>query len=599
MLLANWLDDRRRISRQRRTVERRFTDEVQQFEDSRAAAAAEERRARWTTAPDLAETVRRALLPSRMLWERRGSDDDFLRLAVGTGAACWSAVVDEGDAGALCGVPVVVGLAGRRLGLAGPRPSVAAAVRGLLVQAAAHHGPADLRIAVVTTPEHAADWEWLKWLPHVGEPSLLAINDGGLEDLCRHLRNDLDLLLLIDHDLAETASGAGASRTLDAAGSAAGRRLSAIAIADETSRLPAWCTTSLAVLPDGANASLQGEGADRWVGPVRLAGLPLHTAERCARALASLSDPASSDGGLPEHVVLDELFGRPVDSPSDIERRWRSHPTTSLRVPIGRTESGPFMFDLVADGPHALIGGTTGSGKSELLRTLIAGMAATVDPEHLQLVLLDFKGGSAFAPFADLPHTAGLVTDLDGTLARRALRALRAELRRREQVLKTVGATDLAAYYSEGHDREEPFPRLVVMVDEFATMAAELPDFVDSLVGIAQRGRSLGVHLVLATQRPHGAVNENVRANTSARLSLRVQDAADSRDVIGVDAAAGISRHRPGRGFCRLGHGEPGLAGLGALPGLRHLCRRHRRREQGAGNGRHPQGAAWGGAGLV
>jgi S-DNA-T family DNA segregation ATPase FtsK/SpoIIIE len=208
------------------------------------------------------------------------------------------------------------------------------------------------------------------------------------------------------------------------------------------------------------------------------------------------------------------------------------------------------------------VAGTTGSGKSELLRSLVAGLASSVSPEHLTFVLIDYKGGSAFEACSRLPHTVGFVTDLDGQLGERALRCLEAELRHRERLLRAAQASDLSDYSSRGLQTSSgeaepaPLPRLVVVIDEFATLAAELPGFLDALVGIAQRGRSLGVHLVLATQRPSGAVSPSIKANTNLRISLRVQDPADSVDVIGVPDAAGISRARPGRALVRLGADE-------------------------------------------
>jgi S-DNA-T family DNA segregation ATPase FtsK/SpoIIIE len=230
-----------------------------------------------------------------------------------------------------------------------------------------------------------------------------------------------------------------------------------------------------------------------------------------------------------------------------------------LSTPLGRTGAGPFVVDLVGDGPHALVAGTTGSGKSELLRALVAGLAARSHPDDVTFLLVDFKGGSAFDVCARLPHTVGVVTDLDEHLAARALRCLEAELRRREQVLRRAGAVDIAAYGGArraGGRVDEPLPRLVVVVDEFAALRAELPTFVDALVDVAQRGRSLGVHLVLATQRPQGAVNDTIRANTNLRIALRVQDQADSLDLVGVAGAASLPRSVPGRAMARLGPGE-------------------------------------------
>ncbi len=221
---------------------------------------------------------------------------------------------------------------------------------------------------------------------------------------------------------------------------------------------------------------------------------------------------------------------------------------------IGMEERGPLGLDLVADGPHALIAGTTGAGKSELLRSLVVGLAAEMPPDDINFVLVDFKGGSAFDACAALPHTVGLVTDLDEHLAGRVLRCLRAELRHREHVLRDAGSSSLDDY--QQLDDRPPLPRLVLVVDEFASVAAELPEFLPSLVDIAQRGRSLGLHLVLATQRPAGVVDNKIKANTNLRIALRVQDDGDSLDVIGTKDAALLPRRIPGRAYARLGAGE-------------------------------------------
>jgi DNA segregation ATPase FtsK/SpoIIIE, S-DNA-T family len=283
---------------------------------------------------------------------------------------------------------------------------------------------------------------------------------------------------------------------------------------------------------------------------------PPRVACSARRHLARFDDPElhQAGAGLPDGVRLLPMLGLARVDAESVRDRWRRTEPASAVAPRGVTERGVFALDLVRDGPHGLVGGTTGSGKSELLRSLVAALAVHADPTQLTFVLMDYKGGAAFDECARLPHTVGMVTDLDEQLGERALRAMEAELRYRERQLRAAGVEYLAEYVRLGAG--EPIPRLVVVIDEFATMATELPDFLSGLVGIAQRGRTLGVHLILATQRPSGAVNDNIRTNTNLRVALRVQDAADSVDVIGIRDAAELSRLRPGRAYVRLGPGE-------------------------------------------
>ena len=207
-------------------------------------------------------------------------------------------------------------------------------------------------------------------------------------------------------------------------------------------------------------------------------------------------------------------------------------------------------LDLVADGPHALIGGTSGAGKSELLQSIVASLAVRHAPTRLTFLFVDYKGGAASAVFSELPHTVGYVTNLDAELSRRALTSLRAELNRRMRLLEGK-AKDLAEM-RELYPADAP-PSLVIVVDEFATLVKEVPEFVDGIVDIAQRGRSLGIHLILATQRPSGAVNDNILANTNLRISLRMLDKSESVAVINSGEAAEIPVPLKGRGWVRLG----------------------------------------------
>ncbi|MFW8745594.1 FtsK/SpoIIIE domain-containing protein, partial [Mesorhizobium japonicum] len=180
--------------------------------------------------------------------------------------------------------------------------------------------------------------------------------------------------------------------------------------------------------------------------------------------------------------------------------------TRDLAAPIGRDADGPVIVDLVADGPHALVGGTTGSGKSELLVSWVLAMAHGRRPDEVAFLLVDFKGGAAFAPLAGLPHVVGILSDLDARLTRRAIESLRAELLRRERLLADAGVRSIDELPSGA------LARLVVVVDEFAAVVSGQPELHDVFADLAARGRSLGLHLVLCTQRPAGVVRDGVLA---------------------------------------------------------------------------------------
>ena len=292
--------------------------------------------------------------------------------------------------------------------------------------------------------------------------------------------------------------------------------------------------------------------------------------EAACELIGITAESALDDSALPDDVVLEDVTGR-VDR-DGIGAHWRLKQSRggpdALPAVLGMRRmhqmnqmsrirgEGAVRADLVSDGPHALVAGTTGSGKSELLIAWLFQLALDLPPSRLALILVDYKGGAAFGPLADLPHTAGVLTDLDPAATARALASLEAEVQRRERLLARAGAKDVTALSStmgpaKGSTRgstssvQAP-PRLVVVVDEFATLASQHPDILDSLVRVAAQGRSLGIHLILATQRPAGAVSPVIRANTTLRVCLRVLDAGDSRDVLGHDGAAALEPH-PGR----------------------------------------------------
>lgn len=508
---------------------------------------------------------------------------------------------------------------GAVVGIVGTRTDRLLAVRSLVAQMATLHGPADLIIAIVTkAPADSAadallhvDWDWMRWLPHtqtsetdhgtlVGDETLAetlvrvaesAAKANELQDTTSSLKSTGQtrrtvaprcMLIVID-DPTATNSKNSALRSL------LSRHIpgvSVITLADRVEQLPD-CSTAVLQLPSTNQASapvaqrfsshahteefeINVSGStlrysvletmtDGQRQPVVVDGISLDVVEDLARSLAQWDDTASNQGDreLPARITLSAVLPRnAVLDEHTVALTWTAahRDQRSLIAVVGMCADEPTAIDLVTDGPHALIAGTTGSGKSELLRTLVASLAANYPPDLCNFVLIDYKGASAFAECALLPHTVGMVTDLDPGTAKRALVCLEAELKRRERLLLSAGAEDLIAYAARS--TSTPLPRLVVVIDEFATLAKDLPDFVTALIDVAQRGRSLGVHLILATQRPTGAVNDNIRANTNLRIALRVHDAADSTDVLGVSSAASIGRRTPGRALLRTGPGE-------------------------------------------
>ncbi len=254
-------------------------------------------------------------------------------------------------------------------------------------------------------------------------------------------------------------------------------------------------------------------------------------AERLAEDLAERASRMWGEGEATAPVALSALL---PDAPPAMRGR--------LPAVIGVESGDPFVTDLVADGPHAVVAGVTGSGKSELLVTWILALCAVHATSEVTFLLADFKGGTAFDALSGVPHVTGVITDLDGSGARRAIESLRAEVRWREAELARAGARDIL-------DPRVDLPRLVIVVDEFAALLGEHPELHAVFTDVAARGRALGMHLVLGTQRPAGVVRESLLANCPLRISLRVTDASDSRAIIGTDAAAALPGGPDGRGL--------------------------------------------------
>lgn len=399
-------------------------------------------------------------------------------------------------------------------------------LRALVVNAVAHRPPEELRVAVLHDHDAPDTWEWLKWLPHHASPDTtdatgparLTMSDpASLQQLVRPGRH----LLVIDERCVPAADLPTDGATVLRAGPPVSPLATALALTGTTARL-----------------LQRGVG----VGPGDL------VVDTCATVVAG--------------AVARQLAARadPAESGDDLMELLHSGPRVPLRIPIGRGPSGAAVhLDLRepargGHGPHGLVIGATGSGKSELLRTLVTGLALTHRPEELHLLLIDFKGGATFAGMSALPHSAGLVTNLADDLGSvdRLAEALLGELERRQRVLRDAGDV------TSTHDLEglpSALPTLLVVVDEFTELLNARPGFAEVFATVGRLGRSLGVHLLLASQRLDEGRLRGLESHLGFRVALRTFSATDSRAVIGTPEAHELPS-APGHGYLRVGPDE-------------------------------------------
>ena len=585
MAVTTYAEDRRSGRKGFQTHSRNYRRSLASLRDELEAERASELDARRAAAPSAPELIARARRHDPSLWERRPGDEDFLELRLGTAdlPSLLSVEVDAGGSPDLRGeaervvgwyatapaVPLTLHAADAgTVGIAGPRERVDGLTRWLVAQAAALHSPAELVVAAALGP--GAEWGWLKWLPHTDEAAGQPAPRIGLGPLAaRRVLEEVDrlvaarrgedsalagpkqrlphVLVVVDETVApERALVSGLLAAADAG-------VTVLWLARQRRDLPGESTVVVQVEEGSARLTVTSARDGSEHDDVSADSLSPERALELALALAPARDAGGTGSqGIPQRVALFDLLDVEEPDARWVSERWES--ASGLGATVGAAVGEPFGVDLRDDGPHGLVAGTTGAGKSELLQSLLAALAVSHPPNRLAFLLVDYKGGTAFKDCLNFPHTVGLVTDLDAHLTRRALASLNAELQRRERILRDSDAKDLVDL--ERRDPDRAPPSLLIVIDEFATLAKEVPDFVDGIVDVAQRGRSLGVHLVLATQRPGGTVSENIRANTNLRIALRVNESAESADVIGTPDAARIPRDLPGRAFARTGHGE-------------------------------------------
>ena len=570
-------------------------------ETVREAARLQRRNAEWNS-PDPRSLALLAEERSRV-WERLPEHDDFLHARFGRSDQPLSLTLDPPETPALAQLdPVSASAAHRflvthstqrdlpvaadlrsvaRVELTGGEDEVRALARAVVTQLATFHSPEHLRIAVLASEAALPAWDWAKWLPHthsprardaVGPARLIA---GSITELEGLLPEDIPdrprfgvteqavvphLLVVVDGgevppgDAVVTPDGVVGVTVLD--------------LPERWDELdsPTTLRVTLGSAPD-PQAGVPGEVLHlrRLPEPVRVDQMSVADAEAAARRLTPLhveSGPAQSDGSAVSAELVD-LLGIGDVRDFDPALHWRPRlQRDRLRVPIGLTSQGqPIALDIKESaqqgmGPHGLIIGATGSGKSEVLRTLVLALALTHSSEDLNFVLVDFKGGATFAGMADMPHVSAIITNLgeELTLVDRMQDALQGEMTRRQELLRASGnfanVTDYEKARAGGRTDLEPLPALLIVADEFSELLSAKPEFVDLFVAIGRLGRSLQMHLLLSSQRLEEGRLRGLESHLSYRIGLRTFSAAESRTVLGVPDAYTLPAV-PGMGYLK------------------------------------------------
>lgn len=572
----------------------------------RQAAAAQRRAAEWRgpdprALPVVAEERTR-------VWERSPGDDDFLLARVGLADQPLSLVLDPPDTPPLAQLdPVAASAAHRflvthstqhdlplevdlreaaRIEVTGPEDDARALARSVVCQLATFHSPEHLRIVIVAGQAAAADWEWAKWLPHtssprahdaVGPARMIAGSLAELEDLLPEGLPDRPrfgpaespelphVLVVVD---GGTVPPGNPVVTSDG--------VLGVTVLDLPARWDDLADPGTTRLALGGRVVRRGSGERGAQMHVVRAGEPprpatadrmsLPDAEATARRLTPLfleSGPRRDEGGAAVSAELVDLLGIGDVRDFDPAVHWRPRlQRDRLRVPIGLTTQGqPLALDIKESaqqgmGPHGLIIGATGSGKSEVLRTLVLALALTHSSEDLNFVLVDFKGGATFNGMADMPHVSAIITNLGEELALvdRMQDALTGEMTRRQEVLRAAGnfanVTDYEKARQSGRTDLEPLPALLIVVDEFSELLSAKPEFADLFVAIGRLGRSLHMHLLLSSQRLEEGRLRGLESHLSYRIGLRTFSAAESRTVLGVPDAYTLPAV-PGMGYLK------------------------------------------------
>lgn len=535
---------------------------------------------------------------SERIWERTIESADFLSIRIGRAnvPSSYEVAVGSEDQGnremdelaedfeqmvkvykEVENVPLTVDLSYGSVGFIGKHSIVSVEIEQIIGQIAFFHSYHDVRIVAIVNEEDYANWGWMRWLPHFQIPQMFArgfiYNEQTRDQLLstiyeivreRELDEDKKKKRFLPHFLFIVTNRNLISEHMMLEyleGNYTNLGISAIFVADSKENLSENIHTLVRYInEDEGDILIQDKKAVNT--PFQLDQHERGTNETFARTLYSLNHQLGMNNSIPTKVTFMELFG--VKEPEELKiwEKWNTNLSSkSLAVPIGlkgKDEYVELNLHEKAHGPHGLVAGTTGSGKSELLQTYILSLAVHFHPHDVAFLLIDYKGGGMAQPFKNLPHLLGTITNIEGSknFSMRALASIKSELKRRQRLFDEYEVNHIHDYtelYRKGKAKE-PLPHLFLISDEFAELKSEEPEFIRELVSAARIGRSLGIHLILATQKPGGVVDEQIWSNARFRIALKVQDANDSKEILKNSDAANITV--TGRAYLQVGNNE-------------------------------------------
>ena len=556
------------------------------------------------------------------LWERRTEDDDFLAIRVGLGDLPIDADIEypnrefslEEDnlielinsvankSKVIKNVPITASLASKNIAAAiieNDERTTEKFAQNLIMQLIALHSYADLKLVFLLKREKNIRWEHMKTLPHIWDEQkqirFWADDYEDMKDISRYLEMELNnrrkyedkfdyrsfapYYLIITDDYKTIENLKIVTEILNAK-----RNLGfgLFCITDNMLHLPNECQLFINI--NGNNGNLfENEITATTKKEFYFDSSFTFFFENIGQKLSNIPIRANtaSKFSLPETYTFLEMYDAGRIEQLNILQRWMTNDSTkSLQAPIGIDTNGmQIVLDIheKAHGPHGLIAGSTGSGKSEFIITYILSLAVNYHPNDVAMILIDYKGGGLAGAFqkgnVKLPHIVGTITNIDKVGLQRSLVSIQSELRRRQVKFNQArektdeGTIDIYKYQKLFHDGvvNEPIPHLLIICDEFAELKQQQPDFMDELISVARIGRSLGVHLILATQKPAGVVNDQIRSNSKFGICLKVQDRQDSMDVIKRPEAAELKR--AGQFYIQVGNNEYFALGQSAWAG--------------------------------